>query len=134
MTKKSKAKCGLCHAGALLTAYEFKNIGIGMDKPEPDPGRGKVDAANPAMKGAFRVPTLRNVAKHPPYMHDGSLATLDAVVDYFAKPVDSPTLDEKIKGGVQLTAAEKKDLIEFIKALNGAEPAAAAKKPKLPPK
>jgi len=129
---KDKAKCTLCHAGALLTAYEFKNIGIGMDKPEPDPGRGKVDAANPAMKGAFRVPTMRNVAKHPPYMHDGSLAKLQDVVDYFAKPHDSPTLDEKIKGGVQLTTAEKKDLLEFVKALNGSEPSAAAKKPKLP--
>jgi cytochrome c peroxidase len=129
---RGKAKCSLCHAGALLTAYEFKNIGIGMDKPEPDVGRGKVEATNPAVKGAFRVPTLRNVAKHPPYAHDGSLASLEAVVDYFAKPVDNPTLDEKIKGGVQLEPAEKKDLVELLKALNGSEPAEAAKKPKLP--
>lgn len=127
---RGKAKCSLCHAGALLTAYEYKNIGIGMDKPEPDPGRGKIDAKNDAMKGAFRVPTLRNVSKHPPYMHDGTLASLPAVVDYFAKPHDSAQLDEKVKGGVQLTAAEKRDLIAFIKALDGSPP--DAKRPKLP--
>lgn len=129
---KGDAKCSLCHAGALLTAYEFKDIGIGMDKPEPDPGRGKIEANNPALKGAFRVPTLRNVAKHPPYMHDGSLASLDAVVDYFGHPTDNPTLDEKIKGGIKITPAQKKDLLEFLKALDGSEPTAAAKKPKLP--
>jgi cytochrome c peroxidase len=127
---KTKAKCSLCHAGAMLTAYEFKNIGVGMDRPEPDPGRGKIDPSNPAMKGAFRVPTMRNVAKHPPYMHDGSLPTLDAVVAHFAKPPDSPQLDEKIRGGVQLTPAEKRDLIAFIKALDGSEP--DGKKPQLP--
>jgi cytochrome c peroxidase len=113
-----------------LTAYEFKNIGIGMDKPEPDPGRGRIEPAVATLKGAFRVPTLRNIAKHPPYMHDGRFASLADVVDYFEKPIDNPHLDEKIKGGVQLTAAERKDLIEFLKALDGAEP--DGKKPKLP--
>lgn len=127
---KTKAKCSLCHAGALFTAYEFKNIGIGMDAKEPDVGRGKIDASNPAMLGAFRVPTLRNVAKHPPYMHDGRFATLAQVVDYFARPIDNLHLDEKIKGGVQLTAAEKRDLIEFLKALSGSEPDGRA--PRLP--
>ncbi len=127
---KNKAKCSLCHAGFALTAWEFKNIGIGMDQPTPDPGRGKVDAANPAMKGAFKVPSLRAVSKSGPYMHDGRFATLAEVVDYFDKPFDNPGLDEKIKGGIQLTAAEKKDLIEFLKALDGTMP--DPKAPKLP--
>ncbi len=129
---KGTAKCSLCHAGALLTAYEFKNVGVGMADSEPDPGRGKIEPGNPAMKGAFRVPTLRNVSKHPPYMHNGAFAQLADVVTYLEKPIDSPQLDEKVKGGFTLTPAEKKDLIAFLKALDGAEPAAAAKKPKLP--
>jgi cytochrome c peroxidase len=127
---KNKAKCSLCHAGALLTAYEFKNIGVGMDAAQPDPGRGKVEPNNPAMKGAFRVPTLRNVTKHPPYMHDGRFASLGDVVDYFERPTENPALDEKIKGGVQLTPAEKKDLIEFLRALDGSDP--DPRPPKLP--
>jgi cytochrome c peroxidase len=127
---KTTAKCSLCHAGALHTAYEFKNIGIGMNRPDPDPGRGKVDPSNPRMQGAFRVPTLRNVAQHPPYMHDGSLPTLAAVVDYFASPHEHPQLDEKVRGGVQLTRAQKRDLVAFLEALDGAEP--DGKKPKLP--
>jgi cytochrome c peroxidase len=127
---KGKAKCSLCHAGFALTAWEFKNIGIGMDKPTPDPGRGKVDAKDPKMVGAFKVPSLRNVAKSGPYMHDGRFDTLEQVVDYFAKPIENPTLDEKIKGGVQLTPDEKKDLIAWLQALTGSEPDPTA--PKLP--
>lgn len=127
---KNKGKCSLCHAGALLTAYEFRNIGIGMEAPQPDIGRGKVEPNNPALKGAFRVPTLRNVAKHPPYMHNGQLANLDDVVLYFEKPTDNPQLDERLKGGVPLSAAERKDLVAFLKALNGSEPDGRA--PKLP--
>ncbi len=127
---KNKAKCSLCHAGALLTAWEFKNIGIGMDEPTPDPGRGKVEPANKAMVGAFKVPSLRGVSLSPPYMHDGRFATLAEVVDYFAKPIDSPALDEKVKGGVALSADEKRDLLAFLKALDGSMP--DAKAPRLP--
>lgn len=127
---KNKARCSLCHAGAMLTAYEFKNIGIGMAAPAPDTGRAKVDNSNPAHFGAFRVPTLRNVTKHPPYMHDGGLKRLDAVVKYFEKPTPHPHLDEKIKDGIVLTGAEKRDLLAFLKALEGAEPDGRA--PKLP--
>ncbi len=127
---KTKAKCSLCHAGFALTAWEFKNIGIGMDKPSPDPGRGKIDASDPKLIGAFKVPSLRSVSKSAPYMHDGRFNTLAEVVDYFEKPIDNPHLDEKIKGGVSLTAAEKKDLIELLKALDGSQPDGA--RPKLP--
>ncbi len=126
---KGKAKCSLCHAGAGYSAYEFKNVGVGMDKPTPDLGRGKV-ANDPKLNGAFKVPTLRNVARTAPYFHDGSAATLDAVLDYFAHPIENPTLDEKIKGGVQLTPDERKDLLAFLEALNGALPDGAP--PKLP--
>jgi cytochrome c peroxidase len=127
---RGKAKCSLCHAGALLTAWEFKNIGIGMDQPEPDPGRGKIEAGNPAMTGAFKVPSLRTVSKSPPYMHDGRFKSLAQVVDYFIKPVDNPHLDEKIKGGIELTPAEKRDLLALLRALDGSMP--NGKKPKLP--
>jgi cytochrome c peroxidase len=127
---RNKAKCSLCHAGALLTAWEFKNVGVGWDAPTPDPGRGKIDTANPAMVGAFKVPSLRSVSKHPPYMHDGSFPTLAAVVDHFTKLPADPKIDEKIRGGTPLTPAEKKDLLTFLKALDGKMP--DAKAPRLP--
>jgi cytochrome c peroxidase len=126
---KSKAKCSLCHAGFAYTAWELKNVGVGMDKPTPDLGRGKV-ANDPKLNGAFKVPTLRNVARTAPYFHDGSAATLDAVLDYFAHPNDNPQLDEKMKGGVQLTPDERKDLLAFLEALNGSLPDPTP--PKLP--
>jgi cytochrome c peroxidase len=65
-------------------------------------------------------------------MHDGRFATLAEVVDYFAKPIDNPALDEKIKGGIVLTAGEKKDLLEFLKALEGDGKTPSPKAPKLP--
>ncbi len=127
---RGKAKCSLCHAGAMLTAGEFKNIGIGMESATPDPGRGKQEPTNPAAVGAFKVPSLRAVSKTGPYMHDGRFAKLDEVVGYFATPFDNAHLDEKVKGGVTLTPAEKKDLLAFLKALDGSAP--DGKKPKLP--
>lgn len=139
---KTRAKCSLCHVGSTLASYEFKNIGIGMEAEKPDSGRAGVkDPADktgkktlgdsdPKLVGAFRVPSLRSVSKSPPYMHDGRFTTLAEVVDYFGKPIDNPSLDEKMKGGVTLADAEKKDLIAFLKALDGSEPDGT--KPTLP--
>ena len=127
---RTKAKCSLCHAGGLLTAWEFKNVGVGLDAPTPDPGRGKIDPSNPALQGAFKVPSLRSVSRHPPYMHDGNFPTLAAVVDHLSKLPTDPRIDEKIRGGTPLTPAEKRDLLTFMKALDGSLP--DGKAPKLP--
>src|SRR5262249_34598604 len=79
-----KANCTACHAGANFTDEKYHNIGIGMDKSMPDLGRydqTKVDKD----RGAFKTPTARNVAQTGPYMHDGSLSTLEEVVDWYDK-------------------------------------------------
>lgn len=69
--------------------------------------------------GQFRVPGLRNVAVTAPYMHDGSLATLEQVVDFYDKGgIKNKNLDETMKP-LNLSAQEKKDLVEFLKALSG---------------
>jgi cytochrome c peroxidase len=127
---RNKAKCSLCHAGALLTAWEFKNVGVGAGAATPDAGRGKIEPNNPLMMGAFKVPSLRSVSKHPPYMHDGSFATLAAVVDHLARLPSDPAIDEKVRGGLAITPAEKRDLLTFLKALDGTLP--DGKAPRLP--
>ncbi len=71
----AKAGCGNCHSGSLFTDMKYHNVGIGLDKPEPDLGRHRVTNAD-ADKGAFKTPSLRDITKSAPYFHDGSVATL----------------------------------------------------------
>jgi cytochrome c peroxidase len=114
----NKAKCDQCHEGINFTANAYHNIGVGMDKPKPDVGRYAV-TKNDADWGAFKTPTLREIANTGPYMHDGSLKTLEEVVDYYDKGgIKNKNLDENMKP-LKLTAQEKKDLVAFLKALSG---------------
>jgi len=113
-----KAKCDQCHEGINFTLNSYHNLGIGSDKPQPDAGRAAITNRE-ADWGTFKTPTLRDIARTAPYMHDGSLATLEDVVDYYDKGGNkNKNLDERMKP-LKLTPEEKKDLVEFLKALNG---------------
>jgi cytochrome c peroxidase len=71
--------------------------------------------------GAFRTPSLRDVARTVPYMHDGSMATLEEVIDFYdggGRP--NPHLDELIRP-LRLTEEEKRDLVDFLRGLSGGE-------------
>jgi len=114
----NKAKCDTCHEGPNFTANAFHNLGVGSQKATPDEGRFAV-TKDPADWGAFKTPTLREIAKTGPYMHDGSLATLEEVVDFYDKGgIKNKNLDEAMKP-LNLTAQDKKDLVEFMKSLSG---------------
>jgi len=114
----NKAKCDQCHEGINLTTNAYHNLGVGTDKPNPDEGRFVV-TKSPADWGAFKTPTLREIARTAPYMHDGSLATLADVVEYYDKGgLANKNLDERMKP-LKLSAQEKQDLVEFLKGLNG---------------
>jgi cytochrome c peroxidase len=109
-----KAHCSACHSGPNFSDESFHNIGIGMAAAKPDLGRYEVTKVA-GDKGAFKTPTLREVARHPPYMHDGSLKTLEDVVDHYDKGgISNPQLDEEIFA-LKLTSDEKADLITFLK-------------------
>ena len=122
---RGKGRCANCHDlnpfYALFTDNAFHNIGVGMNKPDPDPGRFRV-TGNPADRGAFKTPSLRNVALTAPYMHDGSQKTLEEVVAFYDKGGEkNPYLD----GGIVplgLTEQEKNDLVEFLRSLTGTMP------------
>lgn len=117
----ARANCAACHVGPNFTDELYHNLGVGMDAKEPDLGRytqTKVEAD----KGAFKTPTLRNVALTGPYMHDGSQKTLEEVVDWYDKGGHAnPHLSDKIKP-IKLTAQEKADLVEFMDSLTGTLP------------
>jgi cytochrome c peroxidase len=113
-----KAKCDRCHENANFTLNAYANIGIGMDKPDPDVGRYEF-TKDPRDWGVFKVPTLRDIEHTAPYMHDGSLKTLDDVVDYYNKGGQpNKNLDPNIRK-LNLTDQEKKDLVAFLKTLSG---------------
>jgi|SRR5581483_261614 len=113
-----KAQCDSCHEGINFTLNAYANLGVGTDKPSPDVGRFAV-TKDPADWGAFKTPTLRDVARTAPYMHDGSLLNLHQVVNFYDKGgTPNRNLDKKIKP-LHLTEQQKDDLVAFLEALSG---------------
>lgn len=116
-----KINCSACHVGANLADEKYHNLGIGMDAEKPDLGRYEVTKKD-ADRGAFKTPTIRNVALSAPYMHDGSLKTLEETVEHYNKGgTPNPYLSDKIVK-LNLTDEQKADLVEFMKACTGAFP------------
>lgn len=116
-----KGQCLRCHFGFNFADERYHNLGAGWDqqsKSFADAGRHEV-TNKPEDMGAFKTPTIREVAKTAPYMHDGSVATLREVVDFYDRGgIPNPQLDSVIKP-LDLTEQEKKDLVEFMESLNG---------------
>jgi len=130
-----KAGCSQCHVGVNFTDAAFglyHNIGVGMDAEEPDLGRFVVTGEE-ADKGAFKTPTLRDVVLSAPYMHDGSQATLEEVIEFYdVGGHPNEWLDPKISV-LNLTEEEEVDLMAFMEALTGEVPEWSMRAPALPP-
>jgi cytochrome c peroxidase len=110
-------KCNNCHDGVLFTDLQYHNVGVGMDKPEPDVGRFKV-TNKPEDTGAFKTPTLRDIAKSAPYFHDGSVATLEDAVDFMlGGGRENQYLDKKNLKKQDITKEQRADLLAFLKSL-----------------
>ena len=126
-----KANCSACHSGPTFTDFAFHNIGVGMDKPEPDKGRVVVSKLE-GDTGAFKTPTLREIARSAPYMHDGGMKTLEEVVEHYDKGgVANKYLDEEIFK-LNLTDQEKSDLVTFMKEGLSSDSYPLHEKPELP--
>lgn len=124
-----KGNCSICHDGFNFSDSDFHNLGVGMKAAKPDLGRYEVTKLE-TDKGAFKTPTLRNLADTAPYMHDGSEKTLEEVVAFYDKGGEkNPYLDGRIHP-LGLTAAERSDIVAFLNALNGDKD--VVKPPKLP--
>jgi cytochrome c peroxidase len=113
---ESKGQCWRCHSGRNFTDEEFHNTGVSWGREPLDLGRHKV-TKNDADRGKFKTPSLRGVALAAPYMHDGSLTTLEDVVEYYNRGgVENPHRDEKI-APLKLSADELRALVAFLKTL-----------------
>lgn len=113
-----KGRCSSCHAGFAFTDHGFYDIGL----PSEDPGRGPIVGLAVATH-AFKAPTLRELAWTAPYMHDGSLGTLDDVVRiYEMGGIARPTRAKDLPDIITLTDQERADLIAFLETLSSAQP------------
>ena len=113
-----RGRCVTCHVGFNFSDENYRNIGVGMDAPAPDLGRYAVTRRDED-RGAFKTPTLRNVALTAPYMHDGSEPTLEAVVELYDRGgVRNAWLSKDVQP-LGLPPQEKRDLIAFMQALTG---------------
>jgi cytochrome c peroxidase len=114
-------KCASCHATDLFTDNSFRNNGLAVNPIVNDVGRYRVTLVD-ADKYKFKVPSLRNIEKTKPYMHDGRFFTLEAVLDHYSSGiVNSATLDPSLNNGgalgIPLTSLEKTKIIAFLKTL-----------------
>ncbi len=116
---RGKAGCTACHLGPTLSDEQFHNTGVAWrDGRLLDQGRFAVTSQDED-RGAFKTPTLREVPRTAPYMHDGSIATLEEVIEFYDRGGNpNPTLDRRVRP-LNLTAGEKGDLLAFLRALSG---------------
>jgi len=122
-----KAGCVACHQGWRFTDEAFHDIGL----PGDDKGRGPVLGVK-AADHAFKTPSLRERVWTAPYMHDGSLATFEDVVDHYAKGVvNRPTLSADLPQTITLSEKERAQLVAFLNTLSSDDPPRPAS---LPPK
>ncbi len=125
-----KGHCIACHSGPTFSDQSFHNLGVGMDRANPDLGR-EAHTKNPYDRGKFKTPGLRNAALTYPYLHDGSAKTLMEVVELYDRGgVPNANLDPLVFP-LRLTHQEKLDLVAFMEALTGTQPRVTP--PVLPP-
>ena len=120
----TRGNCAACHTvgphDALFTDGKFHNTGQGVNDAGTFSDVGRFHETRIATDtGAFKTPTLRNIAGTAPYMHDGNLKTLGAVVDFYAGQGNSnPYLDPEMKK-IHLSGQDRADLVEFLQSLTG---------------
>lgn len=126
-----KAHCSACHTGPNFTDGGFHNVGVSIKAKEPDLGRTVVSNLVED-RGSFKTPTLREIARNAPYMHDGSIKTLEEVIEHYNKGgVENDQLDEEIYP-LRLTKTEVADLATFLKEGLSSKSYPLHKPPKLP--
>jgi len=111
---RGKGNCSACHVGPNFTDERLHNTGIAWrDGKLADSGAGK---------GNFKTPTLREISRTAPYMHNGSLASLEEVIEYYDRGGNrNPQLDTDVRP-LNLSETEKRSLVLFLRALNGSRP------------
>jgi cytochrome c peroxidase len=116
--ESDRVNCKQCHTGFNFTDEKFQNNGAGQDQPQPDLGRFE-QTKNDSDRGAFKTPTLRDMSRTSPYMHDGSVRTLLDVINFYNKGgIPNKHLSPFMKP-LNLSEEQKADLVSFLRSLTG---------------
>lgn len=112
-----KAGCVSCHSGWRFTDDTLHDIGVVSD----DPGNSAIVGGHPQIP-SFKTPGLRELSKTAPYMHNGSIQTLEEVINHYTDGfIDRPSLSSSMRRDLDLTSAEKSALVDFLLSLSSAE-------------
>ncbi|MGZ5425236.1 MAG: cytochrome-c peroxidase, partial [Candidatus Aminicenantales bacterium] len=124
-----KGHCTACHWGPYFSDGRFHNLGVPpLDPEKPDLGRYDV-TKNPKDRRAFKTPTIRDAARRPPYLHNGSEKTLESLIEFYDRGGGrDPNLDP-LMVPLGLSKHEKAALVAFIKSLDSLNPEVANVKP-----
>ena len=114
---ESRGGCWRCHSGANFSDEDFHDTGVGARDGEPEPGRFVV-TGQAEDRGRFKTPTLRGVARTAPYMHDGSLATLPEVVEFYRQGGRPNANLDPLLAPIEMSAADADNLLAFLRALS----------------
>lgn len=109
-----RAQCSSCHAGEQLTDFSFQNNGLYSSYE--DEGRFRLTGEE-SDRAVFKVPTLRNVALTAPYMHDGSIETLEEVIEHYSSGIEDHPNRSSLVQNLELSSEEKVDLLAFLQSL-----------------
>jgi cytochrome c peroxidase len=118
---ESRGGCWRCHSGANFSDEDFHNTGVGADSGTSDAGRAAVTGA-PEDHGRFKTPTLRGVALTAPYMHDGSLATLAEVVEFYRGGGRANANLDPLLAPLDMDERDAANLVAFLRALSARGP------------
>jgi len=114
-----RLKCTVCHAGPNFTDEKFHNNGTKIDSANPDLGRYLVTNKE-SDRGKFRTPTLRDISRTSPYMHNGSIKGLNDLIDFYNRGGVPNSYQSPVIKPLHLTKEEKVDLKKFLRSLTGA--------------
>lgn len=118
---ESRGQCWRCHSGSNFSDEEFHNTGVGAKDGIAEPGRAAI-TLDESDRGRFKTPTLRGVALTAPYMHDGSLATLEDVVAFYRRGANPNAHLAPEIAPIEMTDADAQNLVAFLQALSRSSP------------
>lgn len=118
---ESKGRCWRCHSGPNFSDEAFHSTGVGVRDGVAEPGRAAV-SGDPADRGRFKTPSLRGVARTAPYMHDGSLATLRDVIEFYRRGGNAHAELDPLMEPLELTEREAAGLVAFLEAFSRRAP------------
>ncbi len=113
-----RLKCSVCHSGPNFTDEKYHNNGTKIDSANPDLGRYLVTNKE-SDRGKFRTPTLRDISRTSPYMHNGSIKGLNDLIDFYDKGGVPNSYQSPVIKQLRLTKEEKVDLKKFLRSLTG---------------